>query len=64
MFSLTTLFAIEVVYMSDQVIIKEVKNNCTDKDGNKLPDSVFINVCPACGSQLFDYRCYVCGNFV
>lgn len=50
--------------MSDQVIIKEVKNNCTDKDGKKLPDSVFINCCPICGNKLFGYRCDLCGSYV
>lgn len=46
--------------MSNQVIIKIVKSNCTNKDGKKLPDSVFINCCPCCGSQLFGDRCNLC----
>lgn len=46
--------------MFDQLIVKIIRNNDTDKDGKKLMDSVFINCCPCCGSQLFGYRCNLC----
>lgn len=46
--------------MSDQIITKTIKNNNTDSNGKKELDSIYINVCPCCGSQLFGYRCNLC----